>query len=235
MNESSGLLSRPSGPRPRLGAAESVTDALRVAILSGRLAAGTQLRQDHIAAEQGVSHIPVREALRRLEAEGLVTHYPRRGTFVARLSAAEARDVTDMRVALEGLAVQLSVQTAGEVDLAAAEAILEAADRATALDDWSQLNWDFHRALYAPCGRPRLMRTIEGLWQNVDRYLRVVWQTADYQDRSQREHWDILAAYRRGDESWAAELVAAHVSDAGAVLQRFMDEAEGREGGNAGS
>lgn len=226
MNNEARHLSRPRGAR--LGAAETVADALRAEILSGRLAAGTQLRQDHIAAAQGVSHIPVREALRRLEAEGLVSHYPRRGTFVARLSAAEARDVTDMRVALEVLAVQLSVQMADDADLAAAEAILEKADRATALDDWSRLNWDFHRALYAPCERPRLLKTIEGLWHSVDRYLRVVWQTADYQDHSQREHWDILAAYRRGDLDWAAELVRSHVADAGDVLQGFMDEAEER-------
>lgn len=220
----SSALKQPGG-----GISETVASELRTAILGGRLAAGTQLRQDHIAAQYNVSHIPVREALRRLEAEGLVTHYPRRGTFVSRLSADECQDVTDMRRVLEVLAVELSVPQAGDEDLDRATQVLEAADRSASLDDWSRLNWQFHQTLYAPCGRPRLLKTIEGLWQTVDRYLRVVWQTADYQECSQREHWDILGAYRRGDTTWAAELVAAHVDDAGTVLQRFMERAESAE------
>ena len=223
------MLEGSDGPKSRRGLTAAVTDELRAAILGGALAAGTQLRQDHIAAAQGVSHIPVREALRRLEAEGLVTHYPRRGVFVARLSGAEAWELTEMRMALEGLAVRLSLARAGGADFEAAQAALESGDRSASLDDWSAANWAFHRALYAPAGRPRLLKSIEGLWGQVDRYLRVVWQTADYQDRSQSEHWDILGAYRRGDATWAAELIAAHVDDAGKVLQRFMEQAESAE------
>ena len=116
-----------------------------------------------------------------------------------------------------------------EEELEAAAAVLEEADRSDSLDDWSALNWRFHQTLYAPCQRPRLLKSIADLWQTVDRYLRVVWQTADYQDRSQSEHWDILGAYRRGDATWAAELIAAHVDDAGKVLQRFMEQAESAE------
>ena len=210
-------------PKSRRGLTAAVTDELRAAILGGALAAGTQLRQDHIAAAQGVSHIPVREALRRLEAEGLVTHYPRRGVFVARLSGAEAWELTEMRMALEGLAVRLSLARAGGADFEAAQAALESGDRSASLDDWSAANWAFHKALYAPAGRPRLLKSIEGLWGQVDRYLRVVWQTADYQPRSQAEHRAILAAYRRRDVEAALGLTETHIRAAGEVLLRFMD------------
>src|SRR5258708_28889539 len=87
----------------------AIADRLRAAILSGALAAGTRVNQDRVAAEQGVSHIPVREALRRLEAEGLVTFAPRRGFFVARLSAEHAADLGELRGSPAALPVRLAV------------------------------------------------------------------------------------------------------------------------------
>jgi DNA-binding GntR family transcriptional regulator len=200
----------------------AIADGLRAAILSGALAAGTQIRQEHVAAEYGVSHIPVREALRRLEAEGLVTIHANRGAFVSRLDAADARDIGDMRAALETLAARLSVPRACEADLAPAAAAIAAGDASQDLAQWSEANWAFHRALYAPCARPRLIAAIELLWRNIDRYLRVVWQTADYHDRSQAEHRALLAAYRARDAKRAAALVAAHVDDAMRVLAEFL-------------
>src|SRR5277367_3812575 len=106
----------------------AIADWLRAAILSGALAAGTRVNQDRVAAEQGVSHIPVREALRRLEAEGLVTFAPRRGFFVARLSAEDAEELGEMRAALEALAIRLAAPRLTTADLEAAAAALAAAD-----------------------------------------------------------------------------------------------------------
>ena len=207
-----------------------VAAELRTAILSGRLAAGAPLRQDHIAAAYGVSHIPVREALRRLEAEGLVAYRPRRGAVVARLDGAEAWEITEMRMALEALAVRLSLARATAADFAAAEAALAAGARAATTEARSAANWDFHRALYGPCARPRLLRSVEGLWRQLDRYLRVVWQAAEVQGRSQDEHRAILAAYRRRDLEAALALTEAHIREAGQVLLRFMDEGDGLRG-----
>src|SRR5215470_13240393 len=200
----------------------AIAEGLRAAILSGALAAGTQIRQEHVAAQYGVSHIPVREALRRLEAEGLVTIHANRGAFVSRLDAADARDIGDMRAALETLAARLAVPRAREGDLAAAEAAIAAGDASQDLAQWSDANWAFHRALYAPCARPRLIAAIETLWRNIDRYLRVVWQAADYQHRSQAEHRAILAAYQAREPERAAALVGAHVEDAMGALARFL-------------
>jgi DNA-binding GntR family transcriptional regulator len=127
-----------------------------------------------------------------------------------------------MRAALETLAARLSVPRAGEADLAAATAAIAAGDASRDLAQWSAANWAFHRALYAPCARPRLIAAIELLWRNIDRYLRVVWQAADYQDRSQAEHRALLEAYRARDAERAAALVAAHVDDAMRVLAEFL-------------
>src|SRR5262245_8699029 len=98
---------------------DTIADSLRSAIVSGALPAGSALNQDRIAAEYGVSHIPVREAVRRLQAEGLVTYLPRRGAFVTELSAAEYLEIMEMREALETLALRKAIHSAGEDDVAA--------------------------------------------------------------------------------------------------------------------
>ncbi|MBV8651502.1 MAG: GntR family transcriptional regulator [Alphaproteobacteria bacterium] len=207
----------------------AVAERLRAAILTGTLAAGTRINQDRIAATHGISHIPVREALRRLEAEGLVTFAPRRGFFVARLDAADAAELGEMRAALEALAIRLAVPNLAAADLAAAAAAIEAAERTPSLAAWSDCNWRFHRALYAPCARPRLMETLETLWRGADRYLRVVWQAADWQGRSQSEHRAILTACRERDGDRAAALVADHVAAATAALVTLLREDSGDE------
>ena len=207
-----------AGSTARAGMVAAVTERLREEILSGARPAGAQLRQDHIAAAFEVSHIPVREAFRRLEADGLVTTIPRRGAFVSRMSGDDAREITELRVALETLAVRLSVTRASGAALSAAEDALRIAGGSSDISDWSEMNLQFHRALYAPCGRPRLLATIEGLWRQVDRYLRFVFEIADYQDKSHDEHAAILDAYRRVDVAAAEALITAHIEEAGDVL-----------------
>jgi DNA-binding GntR family transcriptional regulator len=201
-----------------------LADRLRAAVRSGELAAGERINQDRVAQEAGVSHIPVREALRALEAEGLVTFHPRRGFFVAALSVADARDLGDLRAALEGLAARLAVPRAGVADLEAAREQIERSDRADSLAVWSEANWRFHRALYAPCGRPRLLETLEGLWRAADRYLRVVWQEAAWQGRSQEEHRAILEAFQSRDAALAGRLVRHHVLAATRELVKIMGQ-----------
>ncbi|SMF17194.1 transcriptional regulator, GntR family [Tistlia consotensis] len=193
---------------------ETIASRLRSEIIAGKLPAGTALRQDKIAIEHGVSHIPVREALRKLEVEGFVIAERNRGSFVARLDAEDAIDLGDLRRTLECLAVTLAVPKAGEADWERAQAAIEAAEGKSEIDDWATANWDFHRALYAPAGRPRLMGTIEQLWRNADRYLRAVWQMQDYQDHSQDQHRAILAAFRSRDSARAVAEMQHHIDAA---------------------
>jgi len=199
-----------------------IADQIRARILAGVLAAGERVNQDRMAAELGVSHIPVREALRSLESEGLVTFHPRRGFFVAALSAEDAGELGELRSTLEALAVRLSVPRVTLADLEAAAAQIELSDQAESLGIWSEANWRFHRLLYAPCRRPRLMEVLEGLWRASDRYLRVVWQEAAWQGRSQDEHRAILAAFRGGEGRLAQRLVVRHVEAATRALVKVM-------------
>ena len=127
-----------------------------------------------------------------------------------------------MRAALEGLAVRLAVPRATAADLEAAEAQIEISDAAKTLAVWSEANWRFHRLLYAPCRRNRLLETLEGLWRASDRYLRVVWQEAAWQGRSQDEHRAILAAFRAGEDKRAQRLIIRHVDAATRALVKIM-------------
>lgn len=214
-------------PTRRTGRApDRVASDLRRSILAGRLAPGAQLRQDHLARDFGVSHIPVREALRRLEAEGLVEHLPRRGAFVTALSADEARDALDLRLALETLATQLAVPRADTATWTEAARLLHLAELSRAPDDLAALNWRFHRTLLAPCERPRLLRTLEGVWQTLDRYLRLL--PPEPADAGEAGHWAILAAYKARDAAQATALVSTHLREGGAdLLARLGNHAPG--------
>src|SRR5580658_11203182 len=109
-------------------ASETVVDWLRADILAGRLAPGSRLRQDAIAIEYGVSHIPVREAFRRLEAEGLVSIRPHHGAIVTSLSASEIEELYEIRVALECAAMRAAVPRMSAESLREAATILDRID-----------------------------------------------------------------------------------------------------------
>lgn len=164
-------------------AAQSLARVLRQAILDGALEGGTLLRQGKIAQQFGVSRIPVREALLKLEGEGLVETQPRRGVVVTSLSPEDFNEILEMRYALEGLALELAAQRFSSQDLADALALVDEAYAHIPADGqedlkrefesrWGNLNWEFHKRLYEVAQRPRLLDTIENLHQLFARHLR---------------------------------------------------------------
>ncbi|HRF50266.1 MAG TPA: GntR family transcriptional regulator [Anaerolineales bacterium] len=197
---------------------EQVADRVREAILAGRYRGGDPLRQEELAAQLGVSRIPVREALRQLEAEGFVVVNPRRGASVATLSAAEAIEIYDMRIGLETRLLRLALPRLTAADLEQAEAGLMEIDRETDPARWGALNWAFHAALYAPAERPRMLTTIKGLHDNVDRYLRIYLAPAERQALSQAQHRALVVACRRGAHAEALQVLEQHLADASAAL-----------------
>lgn len=197
---------------------DSVAAVLREAIRSGWYKDGQPLRQDELAAELGVSKIPVREALRRLEAEGLVTLLPNRGAVVATLSDVEAQEIVDIRVALESLALRLAIPNADARIVRRAGGVLDDLDAETDVSRWSGLNWDFHAMLYQPAARPRLMELIRQQHTHVDRYMRIILATLGHQERSQQEHRALLSAYQQGDASRAVAVLTDHIQAAGVML-----------------
>lgn len=204
------------------GAASVLAQALREAILRGSYLAGQPLRQDELAAQFGTSKIPVREALRQLEAEGLVVFYPNRGAAVARLSADEAEEIGEIRSALEAVALRRATPRATAGDLRRAQDVLDEARNEADPARWSLLNWEFHAALYAPAGRPQLLKLIQQLHRRVDRYMRVTLAGAGHQAQSQREHRLLLQAIRRGDTAAAETILAEHIQAGTARLIEYL-------------
>jgi len=203
-----------------------IAQALAQRIISGALAPGSRLMQDHLAEEFAASHVPVREAFRKLEAQGLVVRKPRCGVRVSHLDPGVVLEVTEMRAALEGLALHHALPHLSSRDLDAAYQALVEGEASDQIADWEAANRRFHLAITAPCGMPRLMASISDLHQSDARFLFATWKQLDWQVRSDTEHWAILDAIKRGDEERARALLEAHIRAAGkALVERLRSTA----------
>ncbi|MBI5434023.1 MAG: GntR family transcriptional regulator [Planctomycetes bacterium] len=160
------------GPEPvrRASLAQQVAASLRNAILDGRIAGGSVLRQSALARELGVSVIPLREALRQLEGEGLVHHAAHRGVVVATFDAEDVRELVEICRALETLAFPRALPNVTPDDLAHAERALAALRDETDLARFADLAWELRAALLRPAKSPRLMQQLEMLSKTNRRY-----------------------------------------------------------------
>lgn len=194
--------------------------ALRTAILEGELRPGQRVNQEAWAERIGVSAIPVREALRALTGEGLVTYRPRRGYAVTELDLAELEEVYALRRLLESEALQRGVPRATGDDLrtlaSAAEACRTAPDVATRL----QANRRFHALLHGLAGSRPLQRLIDLLWDSTEAYRALYYALPGEATAADRAHRAILAAVAAGDAEQVVALQAAHRAHA---LQRLRD------------
>jgi DNA-binding GntR family transcriptional regulator len=203
------------------------TDAIRERILRGRYPEGQPLRQDAIGIELGVSRIPVREALRQLEAEGLVTFSPHRGAVVSTLSLKEIRELFELRADIEGDLIRRAVPRMAKEDHVRASEILDAYELALRGGEvlaWGALNWQFHSTLYAPADRGLTMSIVNKLHQHSDRYLRMQLALTHGETRAGREHRAIAGAARKGDALKASRLLRDHILGAGRALVMFLEE-----------
>lgn len=192
---------------------EAVAEALRRDIAIGRLSPGEPLRQEELAARFGTSRIPVREALRSLQAEGLVSYSPNRGATVTLVSDAEIQEMLEVRIALECHALRLAVPNAADSDVATARAILEEYDAAPDAEAWSAMNWRFHWALYLPCDCRRLLDAIERNFGQFNSAARRQISARAGKERPQREHHRLLALVEKGRGEDAARLLEDHIRD----------------------
>lgn len=207
-----------SGPLERHTTVELAVDRLRERILSGQLPAGTQLRQEKLASDLGVSRMPVREALRQLEAEGLVRLETHKGAVVARLSTQELRENYEIRARLERWLTELAVPNLTSAHLRAAERALEA--MRTNVDDyrWGRLNWDFHAALLRAAGRPYALGLLHRIYRNVYRHFGVPIRLTDNRALLITEHEHILALCRAGDVARLGPFIERHILAGGELL-----------------
>lgn len=212
-------------------AVERAYHCIRQAILEGRFAAGSRVTEHEAAALAGVSRTPVREALRRLQSEGMLEFVPNQGTVVASWTEGEIDDIFELRAMLEAYAVERATRHASEDELAAlrelAEAQIEAA-RASGgarLEDIGRLNSLFHERLQRAAASERLQRMLVSLIE-----VPLVAQTfrkysPDQLLRSAQHHLEIVLAMEAGDAAGAASIMRAHVLAARTAFYR----ATGRE------
>jgi DNA-binding GntR family transcriptional regulator len=203
----------------------AVAEALRERILAGSYAEGENLRQDALATELGVSRIPIREAFRQLEAEGLVTLHAHRGAVVSALSLDEIAELFDLRALLEPDLLARAIPQMTEADLAAAGALLQTyEDSLTGTDvhAWGEMNSQFHLTLYRPSGRTRSLGLVQSLLGNTDRYTRLQLVLTSGVERARAEHAQLLKLCRDRNAQEAGDLLRRHVQDAGADLLAFL-------------
>ncbi len=191
-----------------------ISKVLAERIIAGELEPGARLGQDHVAEEFGVSHVPVREAFRRLESQGLVASEPRRGVRIAGFSIEEVREVAEMRAALEALALRNAAPHLTKAILDQAEEANKAGDRARDVRAWEEANRIFHRIILTPCGMPRLLKSIDDLQTASARFLFSGWR-AEWEAPTDRDHRAILDALRAGQADLAASVLARHVQTIG--------------------
>jgi DNA-binding GntR family transcriptional regulator len=196
----------------RTTTSKDVTDVLRRRILEGRYKANEFIRQDLVATELGVSRIPVREALAKLEAEGLVVHVKYRGALVAQLSFEEIREIYEMRAMLEPWLLQLAVENITKDQVKALRKIVERARKTNTVAEWSGMNVEFHRTLFEAAGRPLAMQVLDNLLMRADRYLKLQnFASITTKQESDAQHLAILDLVEKRDVDGAVSALREHI------------------------
>lgn len=213
---------------PRQSLTSAVADKLRDQIIRGEIPEGAQLRQDAIASQYRVSRIPVREALRQLDAEGLISIVPNRGAVVPALSPSDIEELFSIRALLEPEVLKLSVPHLTEQDFSEAEAVLREYVSELRREDhvsmWGRLNWQFHAILYKRADQPRFMNIIRNVNNSGERYTRLQLYLTHGMNRANEEHHKILELCRRREVQAACKLLREHIQHAGESLKQALEE-----------
>lgn len=203
-----------------MSAVELVEHTVMAELLRGGLRPGERIRQDALAARLGVSKIPVREALQRLAANGLLRFESNRGAVVPTLTAADAEEHYALRRAIEPLLLERSLPRLTIVDLAEAELAL-GGDTGESSDS-AEANWRFHRALYRASGWARGLAVCEMLHAAVAPYVGLYTRSLGGAGTSDGQHRALLAAARAGDLPTALDVLGNHLDEAAAAVIEFL-------------
>lgn len=194
-------------------AQEAVLGELRREILEGELRPGSRIPQEAVAQRLGVSRVPVREALKTLEGQGLVSYLPRRGYLVTLLDYGELAEIYAARRLLEAEAVRLAMRQMTPERAGTLRAALADWDRVAAGADLAALqaaNRRYHFSLFEACGSRVLLRLIAGLWDTSEPYRFLYLAGTETREVSQSEHREILAAVQDGDADRVLKVVHRH-------------------------
>jgi DNA-binding GntR family transcriptional regulator len=204
---------------------ERVTAAIREAILKRTFLPGERLVQEELAETLGVSRMPVREALRQLEAEGLVQLTPHKGAIVAPVSIDDIREIYELRALMEGYAVEKSLPNLSEQDKEELAQLVQEMDRAAKAADvktFGELNEQFHQLLRQGCDGKRIHQYIQNLWNGYPPYVPTI--LPGQVEQSQKEHREMLNAIRTGDASALRMAMERHIRRTGDSLISFLSK-----------
>jgi DNA-binding GntR family transcriptional regulator len=207
----------------------------RAAILDGTLPPGKIMSLSELSEVLGIGRTPLREAVRRLQSEALLEATPRRRIRIAPLTAEDLAELYTMRVALESLAVRLTVPLLTDDEIAAARTALDEHLEACARQDLAEARTPhrhFHRALYARCG-VRMLAQVESLWDQAERYRRMYVQGGTDElallQLAAADHEEIFEAASRRDAVLCSELVARHLTRTALTIFARLEDTAGPE------
>ncbi|KWN16947.1 GntR family transcriptional regulator [Burkholderia territorii] len=203
--------------------ADAVAASLREMIINGELQAGERLVERDLAERFGISRIPMREAIQRLEREGLLDIFRNRGAVVRMLSASDVQEIYDMRALLEGDAIYRSVKRLDDETLARAELVHRLLGESNVSRRQGELNREFHALLYSCCGNERQLKAIAELRSQVERYERLQATLVADTPSFQVEHEAILQACRERNARGARAMTVAHLDSARRIVMRLVE------------
>ena len=189
---------------------------MRQAILKGELKPGERLMEIALAEKLGVSRTPIREAMRKLELEGLVVMIPRRGAQVANITEKDLNDVLEVRITLENMAIEKACTNMTEEDVQELEKVARDFERSTAEGDlvkMAEADVNFHETIYRAADNKRLMQVLNNLREQIYRYRVEYLKEDEARNRLVKEHEKITQAIKARDVKKAQELSFEHLEN----------------------
>jgi DNA-binding GntR family transcriptional regulator len=218
---------KPVGKPRSIG--DAVYDILKAAILKGDLGPGQRLVEHQLGTQMKTSRIPIREAIKRLEQDGLVEKLDKRGFVVKSVSIEEVEETFGIRAVLESYAAYLATEHIDETTINKLEASIEAYKEALAQGDMEKLtavNSQFHETIYRAAGSQKLYSLINNFRDFISRYRRLLLTCQPYAEVSLKDHIEMVEAMREKDKDKVENLVKTHISRGKAIIMKEM--AEGR-------
>lgn len=211
---------------------ETLAESLRERILNGEFKEGASLIQEDLAQQYGVSRMPVREALKILEALGLISTQIHMGSVVKSIPTEQIQELFELRALLEPDLLERSLPNMTEAHFAATKELLPQLEAAYINDDiaqWGNLNWAFHASLYAAADRVQTLSIVQSINVQTDRYIRLQLLLTAGKKEAEVDHRELLHLCEKGDVKKAVQFLRKHIQRAGSDLITLLNIKRAKE------
>ncbi len=206
-------------------ATDACTEYLRSALMDGQYAEGESIIIDRLASQLGVSQTPIREAVRRLEAEGFLTFIPKKGAIVRPIDQNEFEELVEIRKALEPVVLRKSIEKASQAETKAAKRELKRWKKQVDPTAILGSQWRFYSAIYTPAKQPRLLELIAANWKHIHRYHRVTWiPSNDARNKDIALMSDLFDKYESKEITAAVEALLDVISWGASIVRRSLEK-----------